>query len=369
MNFDFSPEQRQFGDQLKRMLSDLAPIAELRRVLEGEAQYSERAWQALAGLGFQAVMIGEDHGGLGLNALELCVAAEQIGASMVPVPSLSSAYVCAEAIRLYGTDAQQARWLPGLADGSVIGTWAVAEGNADADAGRLVTSFTGGKLSGHKLPVLDGMIADVAVVLATAPGEGTVLTICDLSDDGVTRSPVENVDPSRPVADLRFEAANAERLGSAGWTAWEALRDRAAILLAFEQVGAADRALWMARDYALERKSFGRAIGSYQAIKHKLANVYAKIEIARSHAYYGAWALSTGAPELPLAAAGARVAASEALSFAAQENIQTHGGIGYTWDSDCHLFYRRAQQHALVLGPTPIWKARIFRQLQRQSLT
>lgn len=362
MNFDFSPEQRQFGDQVARMLTDLAPVAQARHVLEGDAAYSAPAWQGLAGLGFQAIMIPEEQGGLGMGALEMCIAAEQIGKSMAPVPSLSSAYICAEAIRLYGNAEQQARWLPGMADGSIIGTWAAAEA-----PGKRATSFAGGALTGHKLPVLDGMTAHIALVLATTPGEGAVLTICSLSVDGVARHTVDNVDPTRPVADIRFTDAPAERLGTAGATEWSHLQDRAAVLLAFEQIGAADRALWMARDYALTRKSFGRAIGSYQAIKHKLANVYAKNEIARSHAYYGAWALATGAPELPLAAAGARVSASAALSFAAQENIQTHGGIGFTWESDCHLFYRRAQQHALILGSTPQWKTRIFKQLQGQS--
>jgi acyl-CoA dehydrogenase len=365
MNFDFSDEQKAFGEQVRRMLDDIAPVAEARRVMEGEALYSAAAWTGLANLGFQAIMIGEEHGGLGLGALETCVAAEQIGRSMAPVPSLSSNYICAEAIRLHGSAEQQSRWLPGLADGSLIGTWALAEGREATSS--VTTRFESGRLNGHKLPVLDGMAADIALVIANAPGDGAVLTVCSLSENTLDRRPVANVDPGRPVADIRFADTPAERLGTAGWTDWGTILNRAAVLLAFEQIGAADRALWMARDYALERKSFGRAIGSYQAIKHKLANIYAKNEIARSHAYYGAWALATGAPELPLAAAGARVSASEALSFAAQENVQTHGGIGFTWDSDCHLFYRRAQQYGLILGSTPSWRSRIFQQLQRQT--
>jgi alkylation response protein AidB-like acyl-CoA dehydrogenase len=143
--------------------------------------------------------------------------------------------------------------------------------------------------------------------------------------------------------------------------------DRAAVMLAFEQVGGADRALEMAKDYAMQRYAFGRPIGSYQAIKHKLADIYIKNELARSNAYYGAWALGAGGAELPLAAAAARVAACEAFWFAAKENLQTHGGMGFTWDVDCHLYYRRAQQLGLVAGGAKAWKERLVSQLERRN--
>jgi alkylation response protein AidB-like acyl-CoA dehydrogenase len=144
--------------------------------------------------------------------------------------------------------------------------------------------------------------------------------------------------------------------------------DRAAVLLAFEQCGGADRCLEMAKAYALERYAFGRPIASYQAIKHKLADIYVKNELARSNSYYGAWALNTGAAELPLAAAAARIAASEAFWFAAKENIQTHGGIGFTWEMDCHLFYKRSRQLALVAGAPRAWKERLVSHLERRNV-
>ena len=147
----------------------------------------------------------------------------------------------------------------------------------------------------------------------------------------------------------------------------ESILSRAAVLLAFEQVGGADKALEMAKSYALERYAFGRPIGSYQAIKHKLADMYVKNELARSNAYYGAWALNADAAELPLAAAAARVAACDAFWFAAKENLQTHGGMGYTWDVDCHLYYRRAQQLGLVAGGAKAWKERLVSQLERRN--
>jgi len=370
MNFDFSDEQKQFGEQAKRLLAAVAPLAQTRKALEGQAPFCGDAWRGLADIGFQAITIPEQYGGLGMSPLELCVAAEQIGGALAPIPSLSSTYICSEAIRLFGSDAQRRSWLPRLANATAIGTWAVAERGVETTPSAIKCNVRQGALFGRKAPVLDGAVADVAIVLAIGPDLSPALTLCDLSSPHVIRTPLENVDPSRPVAELRFEGAPIEPLGDAGWSAWTHILNRAAILLAFEQVGAADRALWMARDYALSRRSFGRLIGSYQAIKHKLANVYAKTQIARSHAYYGAWALTTGAAELPLAAAGAHVAACEAFTFAAQENLQTHGGVGFTWDSDCHLFYRRARHQALILGSVSAWKHRTLEglmQLARQQ--
>jgi alkylation response protein AidB-like acyl-CoA dehydrogenase len=366
MNFDFSDEQKAFAEQVKRLLADIDPIGETRSALGGAIPYSAKAWNGLAKLGFQAATIPAEYGGHDLSTLELCAGAEEIGRSLAPVPSLSSTYMCSEAIRLFGDDAQKSRWLPGLARGSVIGAWAAAECGIELTQESLRCTFRDDALNGAKAPVLDGMAAHIAIVLAMSKSGAPVLTLCDLAGDGVHRRALENLDPSRPVAEIVFAGARAAPLGAADWGAWQNLLARGAILLAFEQVGAADRALWMARDYALTRKSFGRPIGSYQAIKHKLAAVYAKNEIARAHAYYGAWALASNADALPLAAAGARVAASEALCFAAQENLQTHGGIGFTWDSDCHLFYRRARLAALILGPTAAWKQRALFGLSAQ---
>jgi acyl-CoA dehydrogenase len=193
-----------------------------------------------------------------------------------------------------------------------------------------------------------------------------VLALVDLAAAGVSRGSLETIDPTRSHARITFNAASAEMLGTPG--EGEALlrrvQDRAAVLFAFEQVGGAQKSLQMARDYALERYAFGRPIGSFQAIKHKLADVYVATELARSNAYYGAWALACNAPELPVAAATARVSASDAFFLAAKENIQVHGGMGYTWEFDCHLYYRRAKLLSLALGSTRSWKDRLITQLE-----
>jgi alkylation response protein AidB-like acyl-CoA dehydrogenase len=229
-------------------------------------------------------------------------------------------------------------------------------------------SVDGGKLTGEKIPVTDGDVAQQALVLAREGGRLSLFLV-NLNGPGVARETIKTIDPTRGAAKLTFSGAPAARLGGAGegLEIVEDVNNRAAVLLAFEQVGGADRALEMAKDYAKNRYAFGRPIGSYQAIKHKLADMYVKNELARSNAYYGAWALDTGAAELPIAAASARVSATEASWYAAKENLQTHGGIGYTWEVDCHLFYRRAQQLGLVAGGAKQWKERLVAQLERRN--
>jgi alkylation response protein AidB-like acyl-CoA dehydrogenase len=219
-----------------------------------------------------------------------------------------------------------------------------------------------------KLPVTDGDVANVALVLAKENGKPG-LFLADLDGAGVTREALKTLDPTRDAARLTFKDAPVRRVGGAGAGVElvEQIFDRAAILLAFEQCGGADRCLEMAKAYALERYAFGRVIASYQAIKHKLADIYVKNELARSNAYYGAWALNTNAAEMPLAASAARIAASEAFWFASKENIQTHGGIGFTWEMDCHLYYRRSRQLSLVAGAPRVWKERLVSHLERRN--
>ena len=365
MNFDFSPEQAQFREQLRRMLEKTDGPGQARGILEKHSEnYSSSIWQGLAELGVQAAAIPEEHAGLGLGPLELCVAAEEIGRVLAPIPFLSSVGICAEAIRLFGSAQQQAKWLPGLAAGTTIGTWGFAEDDRTGVANG--TRLSSGRLFGTKIPVFDGMAAAVMLVIARDEKGALACALCDLTQPGVTREPAQTLDPTRPAASIRFEGALAETLPQGGDAAWQQLRQRAAVLLAFEQVGSAEAALEMARTYALDRSAFGRKIGSFQAIKHKLADMYAKIELARCHCYYGAWAISTGAPETPLAAAGARCSATDALDYAAQENIQIHGGIGVTWESDCQLFYRRARLNALMLGSRYEWQDHLIAALQRQ---
>jgi alkylation response protein AidB-like acyl-CoA dehydrogenase len=368
VNFDFSDDLKLLRDEARKMLAARCQPAVVRKVLESTEPYDKALWKEIAGMSWTGAAIPEEHGGAGLGHLGLCVLAEEMGRVLAPIPFSSSIYLAAEAIMLAGSPQQKAAWLPKLTSGEVIGTLALAEGPGRATPKRLRATFRGGMLSGEKLPVPDGAAADMAIVVAQGD-RGLTLAIADLRHGGVTRRDVETIDPSRKQTEIKFQNVPAEPLGAPadGERLLAQINDRAAILFAFEQVGGAQRALEMARDYAMERYAFGRPIGSFQAIKHKLADVYVATELARSNAYYGAWALSKNAPELPVAAAAARVAANEAFYLAAKENIQVHGGMGFTWAFDCHLYYRRSKQLALTVGSTRQWKERLVDRLEGQN--
>jgi alkylation response protein AidB-like acyl-CoA dehydrogenase len=268
---------------------------------------------------------------------------------------------------LFGSEQQKRTWLPKLAAGEVIGTLAMAERPGSSDPERLTASVVGGRLTGVKLAVPDGDIADLAIVVA--PGDAW-LHLVDLKSAGVARETVVTFDPTRSHAQITFSGAAAEKLpGSVGAETVRRLLDYAAVPMAFEQVGGAQAALEMANAYAKERFAFGRPIGSFQGIKHKIADMYIQVELARSNAYYGAWAVHADAAELPIAASVARIAACEAGWFVTKENIQTHGGMGFTWQMDCHLYYRRAKLLSLALGGAREWKLRLVRELRARNTT
>ena len=366
VNFDFSADQKALRDQARKFLAEHSSSTRVRRILEGAAPYDAELWRGMGEMGWMGTAIPETHGGAGFGHLELCVIAEELGRSLAPTPFASTIYLAAEALLLAGSDAQKKRWLPRIAQGQAIGCLALAEGPQVATPANLATRAEGARLSGTKVPVADGDVADFAVVLA-AQGDGRAgLFLVDLKGPGVTRASLATVDPTRSHARLVLDGAPGEPLGAPGqgWPLTERLLDRAAVLVAFEQLGGAQAALEMAREYALGRFAFGRQIASFQAIKHKLADMYVGVELARSNAYYGAWALTKDAPELPVAAAAARVAASEAYYQAAKENIQIHGGMGFTWEFDCHLHYRRAKLTGLMLGSARRWKDLLVTRLE-----
>ena len=337
MNFDFSPELEQLRDQARRFLAAHDARAQTRAALDGATAFPRQLWDAMAELGWQGVAVPEEYGGVGLGHEALCVLAEELGRAIAPVPFAPSVYLATEAILLAGTAGQKARLLPDLAGGRAIGCFA---------------------WGGH---------ATLLVTVAQDGAYGRSLFVVDLT--GVARMAVKSIDPTGDLARIVLDGAPAERLGApgAGDVLAERLQDRAAVLVAFEQIGGAAAALEMACGYARERHAFGRPIGSFQAIKHKLADVYIGNELARSNAYFGAWALAADAPDLPLAAATARVSASDAFHEAARENIQTHGGMGFTWAADCHLYYRRARHLAQLLGSAPHWKDRVVTALETRN--
>lgn len=369
MNFQFSEEAEALRDEARKFLAAESGRDKARAVMDAKATHDAALWAKIVELGWTGLRIPEVYGGLGLSVLELCVLAEEVGRALTPVPFTSSVLMATELLLASGHEPAQAEWLPKLANGSAIGTVAWMEGDAAKPDGMPKLRCTGGRLNGVKLPVADGMAADFAIVMAH-DGEGAIaIALVDLSAQGVTRTPCDTLELVRKSARINFVDAPCIILAGAG----EAQRLRArflqssAILLAFEGLGGADAAMEMAVAYAQERVAFGRRIGGYQAVKHRCADMYIKNQLARSHAYYGAWALLTGAPELALAAAGARVAAIDAFQFAAEENVQLHGGIGFTWESDCQFFYRRARLLALSLGSGAFWSDQLVRSLEQRN--
>ncbi len=281
-----------------------------------------------------AVAIPEAFGGAGAGHLELCVIAEEMGRALAPVPFSSTVYLAAEAILLAGSDAQKQKWLPKIASGEAIGTMALFEGKGNPSPQGIKLSGSGGSLNGVKKPVPDGALADFAIVAARTGSSGrdtdVSLFLADMKAGGVEAKSLTNVDPSRGQAELVFNNCKAEPLGRAGegWGIISQVLDRAAVLMAFEQVGGADRALEMGRDYSLDRIAFG---------------------------------------ELPEAAAAARISATQAFQHCAKNNIQVHGGMGFTWEFDCHMYYRRSNAMALALGSLSYWEDALIDRMRKRN--
>ncbi|MEM7537247.1 MAG: acyl-CoA dehydrogenase family protein [Chloroflexota bacterium] len=368
MNFEFNDDQFFVQKTARTLLKDNCPPEVVRDVLEGDALYATDLWQTIVENGWTAITIPEAYGGVGMSYFDLVLVAEELGRVCAPLPFASSVYLATEAILLAGSEEQKQHWLPKLAEGEVIGTFAYAEGPGESTASALTTTVSDGKISGRKTVVPDAEIAQLMVVAAKSEqgdsenGHSASLYLVPLDQGGVQCEAVKTIDPSLNHANVTFDGAPAELLGEdgEGWALLEKILDRAAVLYAWEQLGGAETCLDMAKSYSKERYAFGRPIGSFQAIKHKLAEMYVKNTLARSNAYFGAWALDSSAPELPLAAATARVGSTQAYYYASKENIQTHGGMGFTWEVDCQFFYRRSKVLGVAIGSERIWQDKLI---------
>ena len=376
MNFDFSDDQKLLQEQARKFLTDKCSRKLVRSVLDNNKnQYSKELWQEVVNMGWTATAIPEEYGGLGLGMLELCVIAEELGRSLAPIPFSSSIYIFAEFLKAYGSEDQKKQYLPKIASGELIGTFAFPETKGTPRTNNINSKVENDKLSGKKLPVNDGQVADVLIVAANSDNNqnhnSLSLYIVETNQVGVEEKLLDTLDPTRPSSQIEFSNVACSVLGEKGegWSMIQNILNRAAVLFAFEQVGGAQVALDEAKKYSIERYAFGKPIGSFQALKHKMADMYVKNELAKSNAYYGAWALSTDSMELPVAAAGARVSATEAFHYASKENIQIHGGVGFTWEYDCHLFYRRSKLLSLNLGSIRKWKENLISNLEKRNIT
>jgi alkylation response protein AidB-like acyl-CoA dehydrogenase len=364
MNFDFSEDQKLLQKTARDYLAEHSGLDVCRSVLESNGTHSDALWKGVAEMGWLGAAVPESYGGAGFGRLELALIAQELGRALAPIPFAPSVYLVIEALLELGSDEQKKKYLPRLVTGELIGAFALSERAGRQGLADLTTTFQGGALTGTKFPVTDGAIAGLALVVAKGDA-GPQLVLAELDGAGVEVTPVGSIDPSRPASRIAFAGARAEALANgAGAKAITHLLDRAAVLMAFEQIGGAERALEVTKEFTLHRWAFGRPVASFQAIKHRLADVYAAIQLATSNAYYGAWALSTDAKELPVAACGSRISACEAFDLAGKEIIQMHGGVGFTWEYDCHLFYRRSKLLSLALGAPGEWRNQLIDRLE-----
>ena len=361
IQFAFTDEQEQFREAIRRFLTEKSPSTEVRRLMETNEGYDPDVWRQLSEqLALPGVHIPEQYGGAGFGMVELCIVMEEMGRALLCAPYFSTAVLAANAILNTGAEAQKASMLPDLASGARLAALAVTEPSGQWDPQSIELTATpdgdGFRLNGAKSYVVDGHVADLLVVAGrtsgTVGGDGLGLFTVSADTAGVTRSLLPAMDPTRKLARIDFDGVRAQRLGDGEGSATALARtlDQAAIALANEMVGGAQTLFDSAVDYAKLRVQFGRTIGSFQAIKHKCADMLLELELAKSAAYYAAQAAATNDPEWPALACLAQAAASETYLHIAAETIQIHGGIGFTWENDTHLWFKRAKSSEVFLG-------------------
>ncbi|MFI1927944.1 acyl-CoA dehydrogenase family protein [Streptomyces sp. NPDC020377] len=379
--FTFTEEHEALRSTLRRFLRDKAPREAVRRSMDSEAGHDPRLRRQMSDqLGLHGLALPQEYGGFGGGPVELGIVLEELGRVLLPSPYFATVALAGQALAASGDDAAKARWLPAIAEGSLTGTLALAEEAAswrveDVAAEAVPGDAGGWRVSGTKMFVIDGHSADLILVAARAD-TGPGLFAVDGAATGVTRTRLETLDPTRRLARVDLAGAAALRIGPEG-DATGYLRtvlDLAAVALAAEQVGGAQACLDAAVEYAKVRVQFGRPIGSFQAIKHKCADMLLKVEAARSAVYHALAvaarrpseppvpavpAVNERADELPVSAALAAAYCADAFTHAAKENLQIHGGIGYTWEHDAHLYLKRAKSSEQLFGSPGTHRGRL----------
>ncbi len=356
MNFAFSDEQDELRASVRRFLAEKSPETEVRRLMDTEEGYDPAVWSQMADqLGLQSLTIPEEFGGSGFTYVELLVVLEEMGAALLCAPFFSSVALAANALLTSGDDEAKKSYLPGIASGETIATLAITEDNGKWDFSgiecRAEKKGDGWVLNGHKMFVIDGHVASL-IIVAARTAAGVSLFAVQGDAPGLTRTSLPTMDQTRKQARLEFSDTPAALIGTDGGAEPGLTKtlDLAAVALAAEQVGGAQHVLDASVEYAKTRIQFGRPIGSFQAIKHKCADMLLEVESAKSAAYYAAWAAAEDSDELPVVASLAKSYCSEAYFHSAAENIQIHGGIGFTWEHPAHLYFKRAKSSELLLG-------------------
>lgn len=354
MQFGLSESQQILKHTANKFLAGECPMTEVRRLMETPTAYDPELWAKLAGQGFLGMMVAEEYGGMGLGKVELILFMEEAGYALLPGPFFSTVALAGAAIDAVASPEQKKKYLSRIASGDARATLAVLESGGSWDLADARLNVLGGKVTGEKLFVTDAAVADLIVVVA----ENGVFLV-DSKAPGVRIAPMKGMDLSRKIYSVEFSNTPAERLGSLdGLNKAFAVASTA---LAAELVGGMQRTLETTVAYAKTRKQFGKPIGIYQAVQHHCADMYLETESSRSAAYYAAWALEENAPDAAVATAIAKMYSSDAARTVGNRGIQVHGGMGFTWENDLHLYYRRAKASETMLGDGIFHRERIAR--------
>jgi len=364
VNFTFNDEQEELRRVVRRFFDERSPSTEVRRLMDTPEGYDDVVWKQMSqDLALQGIHVPEAFGGQGFSFVELGIVLEEMGRALVCAPYFSTVCLGINAILNAATDEQKAEILPALAAGERTATLAFAEESGKWGADGIELSADGDgtsyRLSGVKTFVLDGHTADLIVVAARS-GSELGLFLVDGHADGLDRQPLKPIDMTRKQARLEFSDTPATRLGTGdAGEALEKTLDHVSVCLAAEMAGGSQRCLDMAVEYAKERVQFGRPIGAFQAVKHLCANMLLEVESAKTAAYYAMWAAADDGDELQVAAPLAKSYAGDAFFKVSCDNIQVHGGIGFTWEHDAHLYYRRAKSSDLMFGDAVYQRERL----------
>src|SRR5262245_18670981 len=363
MDFGFSEEQEMLRSSARDFLAKEAPMTYVRKMMEDEVGFTGNLWKKMADLGWMGLILPEEYGGSGLDFVDLIVVLEEMGRVVLPGPFFSTVVLGGVALLEGGSDALKHALLPKLASGDLKVTLAQLEpsGRWDADGIQLAAKADGGGfvLTGTKLFVPDAHVADEMVVAARTPGskgrDGISLFLVDARAAGITTTQLKTMDQTRKLAevvlkDVRVPADRVLGKVGGGWALLDRIVDRGKVGLCAEMCGGAQRVLEMSVDYAKVREQFGKPIGSFQAIQHKCANMLVEVESSKSVTYYAAWAVANDVAEAPLAAAMAKAYCSDAYRHVSGEGIQIHGGIGFTWEHDMHIYFKRAKSSEVTFG-------------------
>ncbi len=377
MNFGFSEEQEMLRDATRRFLDNECPTSFVRKMMEDDSAHATEMWKKVAEQGWPAILIDEAHGGVGGSFLDMVVILEEMGRSLLPGPFFATALLGTPAIIAGGSQEQKSAILSGVAAGETTLTLALAEKSGRYDAGGVSLAATpkgeNFSLSGEKFFVPDAHVADQIVVVArTEQGsvaeDGLSVFVVDAKAPGVTITQLKTVDMTRRQCHVAFQdvaVSGAQVLGSVGkgWPIVQRTLDQAMAGLCAEMVGSGQQALDMAVAYAKERVQFGKPIGSFQAVKHKCVDMMVQVENARSLTYYAAWTVDENAPEARQAVPMAKAYCSDMCKTVTSEAIQVHGGIGFTWEHDMHLFYRRGLASEAAFGSAPVHREVVAQEL------